>query len=67
MRCAMDSLKYLIKTMYGEIADSEVILAEGSLLGFFRKLETIESRLLQEDSIISNELCNELNNEDYRS
>lgn len=53
--------------MYGEIADSEVILAEGNLLGFFRKLETIESRLLQENSITSNELCNELNHEDYRS
>lgn len=62
----MDSLKHLIKTMYGEIADSEVILAEGNLLGFFRKLESIESKLLQEDSMVSNELCNELNNEDYR-
>ena len=63
----MDSLQYLIKGLYGEIADNEVILAENNLLGFFRKLEAIESRLLQEGSVISNELSNEDHNENHRS
>jgi hypothetical protein len=63
----MDSLKHLIKTMYGELADSEVILAEGNLLGFFRKLEAIDERLSQECSVNPNEICNEFNHENIRS
>lgn len=63
----MDSLKYLIKGLYAEIADNEVILAENNLLGFFRKLEAIDTKLLQEDSVNSNQLSNEDHNENHRS
>lgn len=63
----MDSLKYLIKGLYGEIADNEAILAENNLLGFFRKLEAIEARLLQEGAVNSNELSNKDHNENHRS
>lgn len=63
----MDSLKHLIKELYSEIADNEVILAENHLLGFFRKLEAIESTLFQEDAANSNELSNKDHNENHRS
>lgn len=53
--------------MYGEIADSEVILAEGNLFSFFRKLEAIDERLSQECLANPNEICNEFNHENIRS
>lgn len=63
----MDSLKHLIKNLYGDIADNEAVLAANNLVGFFRKLEGIEERLSQESLTNPSELCNELNHEDIRS
>jgi hypothetical protein len=55
----MDSLQHLIKSLYGEIADNEAILAENNLLGFFRRLEVIDERLLQESLERSNQIGKE--------
>lgn len=44
----MDSLQDLIKGLYEQIADQDAILAENHLVGFFRKLEAINTRLLEE-------------------
>lgn len=49
----MDSLKNLIKGLYRHIDDREAILAETNLIGFFKKLESIEERLIQENAIES--------------
>ena len=59
----MDSLKHLIKNLYGDIADNETIIAANNLVGFFRKLESIEENLSHETFLNSRELRNELNHE----
>ena len=64
----MDSLEDLIKGLYGQIADHEAILAGTNLVGFFRKLESIDERLLQEGTVeLASKRGNELNNENFRS
>ena len=65
---AMDSLQHLIKCFDPDIADNEAILAESNLIGFFKKLEDIEQRLIKEKSIPDlNQRRNEDQHENYGS
>ncbi len=65
---AMSSLHHLLKCLDPDITDSEAVLAEGNLIGFFRKLETIEQRLTREESVSdSNQRYDEAQHENYGS
>lgn len=46
----MSDLSASIKSLYQHISDEEVILAESNLIGFFKTLAAIESRLAHEKS-----------------
>ncbi len=64
----MNTLQNLIKGLYDEIPDSEAILAEGNLIGFFRKLEAIEQRLSKEELVSDlNQICDEEQHENFGS
>jgi hypothetical protein len=64
----MDSMQSLIKGLYEQIADQDAILAENNLVGFFRKLEAINKRLLEEGECESvDDRGNEHNHENFRS
>lgn len=61
----MSNLQDQIKQIYqGNITDQESILAESNLLGFFKVLEQIETRLQSEKFINNN--FNESKNENNR-
>ncbi len=65
---AMGSLHHLLKCLDPEITQSEIVLAEGNLIGFFRKLEAIEQRLSKEESVSdSNQRCDEEQHENFGS
>lgn len=63
----MDLLENLIKGLYSKLEDSEAIIAQTNLIGLFKKLEAIDKRLLQEESIAPlNKIGNEYNYENIR-
>lgn len=65
---AMDSFRHLLKCLDPDITDSEAVLAEGNLMGFFRKLEAINQCLAKEKSVSdSSQRCDEEQYEDYGS
>lgn len=68
VKSAMGSLHHLLKCLDPEITESETFLAEGNLIGFFRKLEAIEQRLSKEESVSdSNQRCDEEQHENFGS
>lgn len=54
----MSNLMNSIKSLYGQISEEEVILAEGNLLGMFKALERIEIGLRQNLTETDKDLSN---------
>ena len=54
----MSNLMNSIKSLYGQISEEEVILAEGNLLGMFKALERIEVGLNQNLTNTDKDLSN---------
>jgi hypothetical protein len=63
----MSNLMNSIKSLYGQISEEEVILAEGNLLGMFKALERIEVGLKQNLTETDKDLSNGRSNENLGS
>jgi|APGre2960657423_1045063.scaffolds.fasta_scaffold12694_3 hypothetical protein len=60
----MSNLTDSIKQLYGSgLQEDEALLAQGNLLGFFKVLEKVEMRLIEE----KNNQCNEKQSKNIRS
>ena len=56
----MSNLSNSIKNLYEDISEAEATLAENNLMNLFKILESVDARLVHEES-------NELKNENIRS
>lgn len=64
----MTNLFQQIKSFYAQIEDSEVIIAENNLLGFFKALERIEANNSHKNKVNGfNNQRNEVQYDDIRS